>query len=175
MKPIKSRLEESFEALGFFEYKQLKTSEIPFSHDVFLQCKRNTCGQFGKNHACPSETSSEEERIGRILSHDEAYITSIKVPFRTKEDIENSGNTLKEKLNQLRKAFSDDSVQVLGVGPCTVCENCTAPQGGSCRFPDKTQYSMEGCGIDVVALSRQQNMTYNAGAGNMVFFATVLY
>ncbi|MFA0816219.1 MAG: DUF2284 domain-containing protein [Anaerofustis sp.] len=175
MKPSDNQLKEAFETLGFFEYKSLKSKEIPFSHDVYLQCERNTCGQFGKNHACPSETSSESERKNRILSFDDAYIISIKVPFRSKEDIENSGSILKEKLNLLRKNFPDQSVAVLGVGPCTLCESCTAPQGGPCRFPDKTQYSMEGCGIDVVKLSKQKEMTYNAGTGNMVFFATVLY
>ena len=175
METLTKKLTESFREIGYSEYKQIKTTKIPFSHDVFAQCERNTCGKFGKNHACPSPESSEDERRNMILDYRDAFIISITVPFRTKTDMENYEIILKEKHSKLRKQFADSDVKVLGVGPCTLCSECTAPENKPCRFPDQTQYSMEGCGSDVVSLSKQQQMTYNAGVGKMVFFALVLY
>ena len=175
MDALTKKLTDAFREIGYSEYKQIKTADIPFSHDVYAQCERNTCGKFGKNHACPSAESSENERRDHILAYKDAFIISITVPFRTKADMESYETELKDKHSKLRTQFADSDVKVLGVGPCTLCSACTAPENKPCRFPDQTQYSMEGCGIDVVSLSKQQQMTYNGGVGKMVFFALVLY
>jgi predicted metal-binding protein len=76
---------------------------------------------------------------------------------------------------ELRREFKDDDVLVMGAGPCRVCEKCAAIENQPCRFPDRTEYSMEGSGIDVVRTSKEQNMIYNAGGGKVGFFALVLY
>ncbi|MCR3921891.1 MAG: DUF2284 domain-containing protein, partial [Firmicutes bacterium] len=76
---------------------------------------------------------------------------------------------------ELRKEFAADDVFIMGAGPCTLCEKCTALTEDDCRFPEKTQYSMEGSGIDVVRMSMNKKMTYNAGAGRVGYFTLVLY
>ena len=42
-------------------------------------------------------------------------------------------------------------------------------------FSEKTQYSMEGSGIDVVRMAIDHKMTYNAGRGKVGYFTLVLY
>lgn len=39
----------------------------------------------------------------------------------------------------------------LNAGPCTFCAKCTFLDGEPCRFPDKAVFSVEACGIDVMA------------------------
>jgi len=64
---------------------------------------------------------------------------------------------------------------VMAAGPCTVCEKCSALDDEPCRFPEETAYSMEGSGIDVVRMSMNAKMTYNAGLGKAAFFCLALY
>ena len=97
------------------------------------------------------------------------------VPIRTRKEMTESMELVNTKTKELRKALKDEDVLVMGAGPCTVCKTCTALEGLPCRFPDRIEYSMEGSGIDVVRMSMNLKMTYNAGAGNVGYFTLVLY
>lgn len=167
--------ESTFKKLGFDEFKSIKTDDIIFSHDVFNQCARNTCGNFGKNHACPPKSGTEVDGKNRVLNFDNAYLLNKIVPITTGEEMLASLETVSELNNNLREAFNSENVMVMGAGPCTVCKTCSALDGHPCNFPDKTQYSMEGSGIDVVSMSIKQGMTYNAGAGKVGYFTLFLY
>lgn len=37
----------------------------------------------------------------------------------------------------------------LSAGTCDLCEDCTRPQGGPCRYPEKLRWSLEALGGDV--------------------------
>lgn len=172
---VRERLIKAFEEIGFDEHKEIKSEDIIFSQDVFRQCERNTCGNFNKNHACPPGAGSEEERKARVLKYENAFLLNKIVPIRTRQEMTDSMLLIEEITKKLRKTFRDEDVSILGVGPCTLCESCTALVGEPCRLPDKKQYSMEGSGIDVVSMSMKQKMVYNAGAGKVGFFTLVLF
>lgn len=179
MNDLKDRLTTAFDELGFSEHKLIRTEVIPFDQEVYKQCEKNTCGYFGKNHGCPPN-GSEEERKQRILKYKEAYLIGYTMDYNFDdiedlEDLENNSFALNEVYQNLRKVFAQDDVVVMAVGPCTLCKTCTATDGQPCRFPEKTQYSMEGSGIDVVKLSMQEQMQYYAGPGKVVYFAIVLF
>lgn len=169
----KELLIDTFKEIGFDEYKEIKTNDIIFSMDVFNQCARNTCGNFGKNHTCKGGTV--EESTARVSKYDNGFLISKIVPIRTRKEMMDSLEIVDKSIKALRKAFKDEDVVVMGAGPCTFCESCTAIDGEPCRFPDKTQYSMEGSGIDVVRMSMNHKMTYNAGAGKVGYFTLVLF
>ncbi|MBK5243731.1 MAG: DUF2284 domain-containing protein [Eubacteriaceae bacterium] len=175
MKKLEERLIETFGTTGFFEHKKIKFSDVIITQDVFNQCERNICGNFGKNHACPPKAGSEEVRVARVEKYDDAYLVNIVLSIKNREDMMNSGVLFNEATSKLRKVFENDDVFVMGAGPCTICEKCSALEEEPCRFPEKTQYSMEGCGIDVMRMSMNFKMTYNAGMGNAAFFCLVLY
>jgi predicted metal-binding protein len=172
---LRERLIEAFTKLGFDEYREIKVDNIVFSQDVFNQCARNTCGNFGKNHACPPGAGTEEERKARVRKYDQAFILCKIISILSGDDMMESMGILGNLNKALRKEFAAEDVLILGAGPCTLCEKCSALDGEPCRFPDKKQYSMEGNGIDVVRMSMDQKMTYNAGMGKVGFFSLVLY
>ncbi|MFZ7133942.1 MAG: DUF2284 domain-containing protein [Eubacteriales bacterium] len=172
---LNDRLIAAFNEIGFDEYKEITVEDIIFSQDVFDQCARNTCGNFGKNHACPPKAGTEEERKARVLKYQHGFLISKIVPIKSRQEMVTSMETIDRINKTLRKIFSEDDVFIMGAGACTLCETCTALEEKPCRFPDKTQYSMEGSGIDVVSMSMNKQMTYNAGQGKVGYFTLVLY
>ena len=175
MTNLESRLIKSFAQLGFTEYRKIDTNEITFSSDVFKQCEKNTCGMFGKNHGCPPKAGSEEKCKARVMKYDTAYVISMILSIKNRKEMSHSMELLHNAINEIRKEFKDENVTVMGTGPCNICEECTALKNEPCRFPDKTLYSMEGSGIDVVRMSMNLKMKYNTGKGSVAFFALVLY
>ncbi len=175
MNDLEKRFVETFEKLGFYEYRKISTNEIVITQDVFDQCKRNTCGNFGKNHACPPRAGTEEERRARLTRYKDGFVVNYIASIKSSKDMKESMEIISKANDDLRLAFDGEDVMVLASGPCKFCETCAALMDEPCRFPDKTQYSMEGCGIDVVRMSINLKMTYNAGMGNAAFFTLVLY
>jgi predicted metal-binding protein len=172
---LKQRLIDAVTYLGFDEWREIKAEEIVFDSVVFDQCARNTCGKFGANHSCPPMAGTFEDRKSKVLNYRQALLLNKIISISSRKALTESREALAKAIKEMRKEFSNDDVLILGAGACTVCENCTAPEGLPCRFPDQTQYSMEGSGIDVVRMSLNQKMTYNAGKGNLGFFTLVLY
>jgi predicted metal-binding protein len=172
---VKERLIEAFKEIGFDEYKEIKTNDIIFSQDVFKQCEKNTCGNFGINHACPPGAGTIDERKASVLKYENAFIISKIVSIKTRKEMMESLEIVAKVNKNLRSAFENEDIPIMGAGPCTKCKKCTALDNEPCRFPDKIEYSMEGSGIDVVRMSMNQKMTYNAGAGKIGYFTLVLY
>ena len=172
---LKDQLVDAFQEIGFDEYKEITASDIVISQDVFDQCARNTCGNFGKNHGCPPGAGTEDERKARIFKYTKAFILSKIAPIGSLKEMTESMELIVRINNELRKVFADEDVFVMGAGPCTHCKKCTALEDKPCLFPEKKHYSMEGSGIDVVRMSMKHKMTYNAGHGKVGFFTLVLF
>ncbi|MPW26691.1 DUF2284 domain-containing protein [Alkalibaculum sp. M08DMB] len=170
---MKNRLIEVFKEIGFDEYKEIKISDIIFSNDVFNQCSRNICGNYGKSHTCKG--GSVEESKERVSKFQNGFLINKIVPIRTRKEMMDSIELVATSIKALRRSFENDPIMVMGAGPCTVCESCTALLGKPCLFPDKIQYSMEGSGIDVVRMSMKEKMTYNGGEKGVGYFTLVLY
>jgi len=172
---LKERLLIAFEEIGFDEYREIEPQDIIFSKDVFDQCAKNTCGHFAKNHGCPPLSGGEEEGRARVLKYKNVFLLCKIVSIKSRNGFEESMNLVAAINNELRKTVRDQDVLVMGAGPCAVCKRCSAIDNKPCRFPEKTQYSMEGSGIDVASMSINQKMTYNAGKGKVGYFTLVLY
>lgn len=78
-------------------------------------------------------------------------------------------------LNELRKKQKALPVMIAEPGVCDLCDECAAKIDEPCRFPEKKRYSMEGSGMDIVSMSRKENMTYNGGDKKVGFFMIVMY
>lgn len=172
---LKDRLIESFKEMGYDEYREIESNDIVFSQDVFNQCARNTCGNYGKNYGCPPKSGTVEERKARVLKYGSVFILSKIASIGSRKEMMESMEMLDQINKKIRKAFEDEDVFIMGAGPCTLCKTCAAIDNEPCRFPTKIQYSMEGSGIDVVRMSMNHKMTYNAGKGKAGFFTLVLY
>lgn len=170
-------LKRLFQKNGFSEAVEIDIDQITFSEIVFSQCKRNTCGSYGKNYACPPLSGTLEDCIGRIKKYDKAFVINYVTSMKTSAEMVNGGESFSEACNSLRKDLEESDIDsaVMAAGPCRLCKECAALEGLPCRFPDKVRYSMEGSGIDVVRLSMNLGMKYNSGPGTMTYFAMVLF
>lgn len=170
---LRDRLIESFKELAYDEFKEIALDDIIFSTDVFSQCARNTCGNFGAYYTCNGGTIEESKE--RILKYKQAFLVNKIVELKRGKEMMESLKCVADTNDALRKAFEDEKVMLMGAGPCTICKTCAIREEKPCRHPDKIQYSMEGSGIDVVRMSINHKMTYNAGRGKIGYFSLVLF
>jgi len=61
----------------------------------------------------------------------------------------------------------------LGSGGCRICEECAHPE--PCRFPDKACSSMEGYGLFVTQVCRDNGMPYYYGEKTICYCAMILF
>lgn len=161
---------------GFDDYKELSASDIIFSETVFRECARNTCGNYGRNHACPPKSGTMEENKARFLRYDNALLINKVVSMKGgREIIRESFGRIASSLENLRRATENMPVMVAGPGGCNICHECAAKEDEPCRHPDRIRYSMEGSGIDIMTMSIKQKMTYNDGKGGLGYFFIVMY
>ena len=173
---LRDKIIKVIEDAGFDEYKEIGVEEIIFSEDVFAQCARNTCGNYGKNYTCPPASGTMEENKARFLKYKNAIILN-KIVFLGEfyEFLKESGKEPRRLLDIVREELNDEPVMIAGGGGCKLCPECAAKTDEPCRFPDKRQYSMEGSGMDIVSMSIKLKMTYNAGNRSVGFFSIIMY
>ena len=61
----------------------------------------------------------------------------------------------------------------LGAGGCRICPKCAFPD--PCRFPEKAYPSMEGYGLFVTQVCRDNRIPYHHGERTVTFTACVLF
>lgn len=173
---LRDEIIEAVEAVGFDEYREIDAADLIFADAVFASCKQNTCGNYGKNHSCPPLSGDMEKNKSRFLKYDHAIILNKLAHMGDfYEKMEEAGKEVAATLNQLREKLDGKAVMIAGPGGCDRCDSCAAKEDEPCRFPDEKRYSMEGSGLDIVSMSRKENMTYNGGNNTLGFFMMVLY
>lgn len=173
---LRDEIIEAIEKCGFDEYKEISPSDIIFDEKVFASCAENKCGNYGQNHSCPPLSGTMEENKARFLKYEHGIIINkITDLGEFYERMKESAMEVADALNKLRKMLEDKPVMIAGAGGCRVCKECAAKTNEECRFPDKRQYSMEGSGMNIVQMSLNFNMTYNAGDHRLGYFMMVMY
>jgi predicted metal-binding protein len=160
---------------GFDEIVAVSPDLVRFSKDVFDQCKRNTCGKYGANYACPPKSGSLKECMAKLRACDYVLVAGKLTSMKRASEMGEGMRAFAESVESLRGALERAGVDatVYSAGPCTICPECAAITGEPCRFPEKRHYSMEGSGVDVMRTAMDLGMTYNAGPGTMTYFAMV--
>lgn len=174
---IKAFLSDS--PMPIHEYAFLSPEKIPFSADVRKACEDNLCGRYGKSWTCPPGAGDWQELKERYQSYGNAFV------FTTLHKVEDSFDF--EGMDEASKVHSEaeeallahiapwaGQFELLGAGSCSLCEECTYPDA-PCRFPEQARRSMEACGIDVVTLSKENNIRYFNGANTVTYFSVLLY
>ncbi len=152
--------------------------DIPFSAAVRAMCADNRCGHYGKSWSCPPGVGEWE------VLRNEAQSAAAALVYATCHVLEDSFDI--EGMTEAAQAHCvlDDCVTavlcehgiahtLLGAGVCNLCKECTYPDA-PCRFPDRMRRPMEGCGIDVVSLSRKVGVKYNNGPDTVTYFSLLL-
>jgi predicted metal-binding protein len=173
---------QTIAASFFSKVKIIPASCLRVHAEVRELCKRNACGNYGKNWVCPPAVAPLDELKKRFEPFDHFLLVcgiyQVQDSFDWDGMMEGMGR-FKRSLQALKKALekdaSPDELLVLGAGACSLCRTCTYMDGEPCRNPEDSIISMEACGIDVMELMKDQGMTYYNGPKTVTYVGGVFF
>lgn len=165
-------------ALGFSNAAALKVETLQPRQEVRDMCSADRCGAYGRNWTCPPHCGTLNECGRKIRSYNRGILVQTVGTTRKRIDTKAYRRTEEKHLElfhslcaQIRKVYPD--ALCLGTGGCRVCHPCAYPQ--SCRFPEKACSSMEGYGLFVTQVCRDNGLPYHHGEGTITYSACVLF
>ena len=166
----------------FFQIQSVSSKEIVLSEEVRKLCEKNSCGNYGRNWACPPAVESLDHFRKTLLGFDTLLIMTEVV--RVKDSFDWKGmmagaKQFKDKLQALKRrieaADADFNFLILGAGACHLCEPCNYVKGKPCRHPEDAIVSLEASGIDVMRLLKESGLKYYNGKGTVTYVGGLLY
>lgn len=162
----------------------IEASSIATAKSLRTACEQNYCGHYGKNWACPPGVGSYEELTDSLKKYSEAVVVQTIHSLADSFDYEGMMDGQEKHVLLFRAVRDDlrlsllscDPGEILGLsaGACTVCENCTYPEGKPCRFPEKSNASLEAYCINVNALLNRCGLEYNNGENTVSYVSLFL-
>jgi predicted metal-binding protein len=154
---------------------------ISFSEEVRKYCEMNSCGQYGKNWACPPGVGPLSELSRKARCYQKGLIIQtlhyIKSSFDLKGMMaakEKHDDVLRQVYQRAQEGGMGESL-LLGAGHCHICSACTYADGQPCRCPEEAIASLEAYGIDVVKLAKDAGIPYHHGKGSVSYVGMILY
>jgi len=171
---------EKIKEIGFDNVAEIDVAEIGFEPSLISLCEKNTCGNYGRNYACPPLLGKTEDLIKKAKSFKKMILFQKIYQLEDSFDIEGMARgkmDFSEKTIKTFDAISDipNEHMVLGAGGCTLCKECGAITNTPCRFPDRAIPSLESFSIQVSTLAGQCGMKYINGVNTTTYFGAVLY
>ncbi|MDO4273981.1 MAG: DUF2284 domain-containing protein [Eubacteriales bacterium] len=161
---------------GFTNAKVIESKELVFDPELRVYCEENTCGNYGRNHACPPDCGTQAEMKERTMKYKKALILQTVQPV---DSVMDSAQTkaARKAHNLLTGDFMDylkkqgvDGLRVMA-GPCSFCEVCGRITDEPCRFPDKLASCLSAYCIDAGAMAETCGMPYWCGNEEVPFFS----
>lgn len=121
-------------------------------------CLENRCGSYDANHMCPPRIGSLEEVEAALQGFPQGVLLQYSRQMDVGNDREGVIRTKLEFhhliLRLERRLKKRGAAQLWGLigGNCGLCQTCTAVEDKPCRHPEKARTSLEGIGVDVIAL-----------------------
>ena len=160
---------------GFDFAGPLDVTGLEVLQDVRDACAQNTCGKYNASWACPPAFGNLEESRKIIAKYKSGIIVQSMQELEDSFDFEGiaelgerHGKNFKKLLKRLREDYPN--LMALGTGGCSTCKKCTYPDE-PCRFPDQLTYSMEGFGLFVNKVCKDNGLEYNHGRDTMTYSA----
>lgn len=169
---IKTALE-----IGFSEAVPLDIGTLHPRADVRAMCAADKCGAYGKNWTCPPHCGTLAECARKVQNY--AYGILLQTVGTTDKAIDTKAYRRTEQrhmelfhqLAALVRQTHPDAL-CLGSGGCRVCAVCAFPE--PCRFPEKACASMEGYGLFVTQVCRDNALAYHHGDRTITYTACIL-
>lgn len=164
--------------IGFDEAKPLDVATLRPNPAVREMCAEDKCRAYGKNWTCPPAIGTTEECGERMQSYRRGILLQTVGRLRKCIDSRMIAETERRHLENFR-TFSErvrecyPDALCLGAGGCRVCQSCAYPE--PCRFPEKALSSMEGYGLFVTQVCRDNDLPYYHGEGTITYTACVLF
>ncbi len=165
------------EALGFLA-APVKIDTLRPMAMVREACAADKCGAYGRNWTCPPACGSLEDCGARMASFRSGILLQTVGKLQKRIDTKAYRETEQNHLQRfsefcriLRQSYPD--ALCLGAGGCRVCGQCAYPE--PCRFPEQAMSSMEGYGLFVTQVCRDNGLPYYDGPGTITYTACVLF
>jgi len=172
--------EEALEA-GFTLAEPLNIETIKLREEVREMCAVNKCHAYNTNWSCPPACGTVAECQERIKKYETGLIVETTGQLEDDFDFETMEKTAKDHadhfiqfLKKIRKDHSDLEVLPLGAGECLNCKQCTYPEA-PCRFPELMSSPMEGYGMVISDVCKDNGILYNHGRGTLTYVGCYLF
>jgi len=175
-------LAEEFIALakeaGFTSAGLLDPATIELKEEVRAMCAEGKCHAYGRNWTCPPACGSLEKCRAEVANFKAGIIVQTTGELEDSLDYE----SMQEISIQHKKNFESFVLKVreeypdalcLSAGGCTVCKTCTCPDE-PCRFPEKAFSSMEGYGMVVSEVCKNNGIPYYYGPNTLTYVGCYL-
>lgn len=165
-------------SLGFSAAVPLDTATLIPKEDVRAMCAADKCRAYDKNWTCPPHCGSLAECSAKMQRFSRGILLQTVGQLEKTIDTKGYRRAEQQHLQQfhafcelLRRDYPD--ALCLGSGGCRICATCAFPE--PCRFPEKACSSMEGYGLFVTQVCRDNGLPYHYGEKTVTYTACVLF
>ncbi|MDD3279742.1 MAG: DUF2284 domain-containing protein [Lachnospiraceae bacterium] len=150
---------------GFSDGALMSTDELVFCPEYLQYCQENTCGNYGKNPACPPLCGTVEELRKKVMRYPYAFVLQSTSPC------DDFSDTL--LIKQLKLAHNQLTMQVRSALPDQGRETEVISAGPF--LAEKKRYScLSAYCIDAAQMAQSCNMTFYAGLNQVSFYSIIL-
>lgn len=164
--------------IGFSKAAALDIATLLPRQDVRDMCASDQCRAYGKNWTCPPHCGTLAECEAKLRGYSKGIL--LQTVGELKKTIDTRGYRAAEQrhlelfhifCNRIRQLYPD--ALCLGTGGCRICGECAYPD--PCRFPERACSSMEGYGLFVTQVCRDNHLLYHYGEKTVTYTACVLF
>ena len=164
-------------ALGFAYAGPLDPATLIPREDVREMCRGDACRAYGRNWTCPPHCGTLAECGKRMAAFPRGILvqtvgtTEKQIDTRAWRRIEEEHLARFYRLCAFVRQRHPDAL-CLGTGGCRVCRQCAWPE--PCRYPELALPSMEGYGLFVTQVCRDNGAEYHHGEKTVTYTACIL-
>ena len=164
--------------LGFSHAAVLDVSTLIPRQDVRDMCAADHCRAYGKNWTCPPHCGSLDECRAKMQTYRHGVLLQTVGKLEKTIDTKAYRRTEQQHLEQFYRFAAQIREQYphalcLGSGGCRICPECAFPE--PCRFPEQACASMEGYGLFVTQVCRDNGLAYYHGERTVTYTACILF
>jgi predicted metal-binding protein len=164
--------------LGFAVAVALDPATLKPRQDVRDACSTDQCGAYGKNWTCPPHCGTLAQCEETLHSYHRGILLQTVGQTRKLIDTRAYRETEQRHLEQFHRLLREirriyPQALGLGSGGCRVCARCAWPE--PCRFPLEACASMEGYGLFVTQVCRDNGCQYHHGEKTITYTACILF
>lgn len=164
--------------IGFTAAAPLDIATLKPMESVRDMCSADKCRAYHRNWTCPPVCGTLDECFERMHSFSHGLLLQTTgqmtktIDSRAYAQTERQHNEHFRQFAALLRASYPQAL-CLGAGGCRVCKSCAFPE--PCRFPEQAYSSMEGYGLFVTQVCRDNGLPYYYGEKTITYTACVLY
>ena len=165
-------------SMGFDHAVALDPATLVFRADVRAMCAADKCGAYGKNWSCPPHCGEPEVCAAALKGYARGILVQTVGKMEKRIDTKAYRETERRHLENFYRLAADfravhPDALCLGSGGCRICGKCAYPE--PCRFPEQKYPSMEGYGLFVTQVCRDNGLKYHYGEKTITYTACILF